>query len=156
MTILLIPSTSTFQNLVSSPFFPSSFSQLSKVRVGHYVVQGSLSPLDSARACCYTYLARVEADEFYFQEMQCCRNSVCKDLFTEFLKLLWTLQVAFHVLVFSENNTNATREMAWERQKPLVFRLLKISEQNFWTDIVNIDLYTYLHWKMKSFFMKAV
>lgn len=51
----------------------------------------------------------------------------------------------FHDLVFSENNMNATREMAWERQKLLLFNLLKIPEQNFLTDIVNIYLYTCLH-----------
>ena len=52
----------------------------------------------------------VEADDFYFQEMQCCRNSVCKDLFAEFLKLLWTLQVAFDDFVFSENNMSTDRK----------------------------------------------
>lgn len=56
----------------------------------------------------------VEANNFYFQEIQCCRKSVCEDLFAEFLQLLWTLQVAFDDFVFSKNNVchqrNSVRE----------------------------------------------
>lgn len=59
------------------------------------------------------YFTHVETDDFYFQEMQCYRNSTCKDLFTEILKLLRTLQVTLNDFVFSETSMSATRETAW-------------------------------------------
>lgn len=70
------------------------------------------------------HLTQNETGDLYFQEIQCCENGLCKNLFEELLKLLWIVHVTSEDFVFPENYMNATREATWDRQKWLVFWLL--------------------------------